>query len=85
VPLQDVVDVVYHGVNMDYQRPVELDLGVVLDGEVREDPQTNHLLLIEEDGSVFPLEERLRILRGQKIRITFIRMESMKALEKLMI
>ena len=69
---------------MESYRQIELDIGTVLDGELKKDAE-GKLILIEDDGSLFPLEERLRALCGQKLRLTFIRLESMEALERLLV
>lgn len=53
------------------------DAGVIVDGEVREDPSTGELVLVDEDGKAFSSQAVLRGLVGKRVRLTCISFDAM--------
>lgn len=62
----------------------DVDMGVVIDGEITVDSDTGELYLRDSEGNSFPIEEHLRKLKGKQIRFTCITLESMENLEKML-
>jgi hypothetical protein len=62
----------------------EVDMGVVIDGEVIVDSDSGRIQILDSEHHYFEVEEHLRKLKGKQIRFTCITLESMENLEKML-
>ena len=60
------------------------DAGTIVDGEVRQDPNTGEYVLVDEDGVAFSPQALLKSLAGKRVRFTCISFEAMENIEKIM-
>ena len=59
------------------------DSGVIVDGKVIEDEKTKELVIVDDDGVAFSIQEALKTLVGKNVRITCISFEAMDDIMKM--
>lgn len=59
------------------------DAGTIVDGEVRQDPDTGEYVVVDEDGRAFSSQALLRALAGKNVRLTCISFDAMESIEKM--
>lgn len=60
------------------------DAGQLIDGTVRRDPETGHMILVDDEGVGFDPQAALETLEGQTVRMTMISHRSIQRAEELM-
>jgi hypothetical protein len=60
------------------------DAGLIIDGIVTLDPNTQRFVLVDEDNKGLDLQVALQHLDGKRIRLTIVSFETMEALESML-
>jgi hypothetical protein len=60
------------------------DAGQIVDGTVTWDPEKGRYVLVDEDGVGYDVQEVMKSLNGQKIRLTMISLTSMEEIQKML-
>jgi hypothetical protein len=61
------------------------DAGTIVDGEVRQDPDTGEWVLVDDEGIAFSNQSLLKLLAGKRVRLTCVAFDAMEAIEKMMV
>jgi hypothetical protein len=68
---------------MDDRYSYGYDAGNIIDGVVRQDPDTKMCTIVDEDGEEFVPQAVLETLIGKKVRMTMISFEALENMEKI--
>jgi len=61
------------------------DAGTIVDGEVRKDPDSGELVIVDDEGKAFSSQALFRLLEGKRIRFSCVAFEAMENIEKMMV
>jgi hypothetical protein len=60
------------------------DAGLIIDGKVLFDKDKNEYVIVDEDGVALSLQDLLKSLMDQKVRLTCVSFESMEMIESML-
>lgn len=60
------------------------DAGLIVDGEVQQDPDTGEFVVVDEDGKGFSSQSLLKLLLGKRVRLTCISFDAMEDAQRIL-